>query len=107
MGLKGFAPSELEPRTSDGELVADLLASAGAEFERKGSNAGSSPASVPSPLQARHLMPMTGSTGASNPRTMLWPAMGFDCPGAVEQKEHSSRASLRLANGWLSDETMS
>ena len=33
VGLKGFAPDELEPRTSDGELVADLLASAGAQFE--------------------------------------------------------------------------
>ncbi len=33
MGLKGFAPDELEPRTSDGELVADLLANAGAQFE--------------------------------------------------------------------------
>ena len=33
MGLKGFAPDELEPRTSDGELVADLLASAGVQFE--------------------------------------------------------------------------
>ena len=31
--LKGFNPDELEPRTSDGELVADLLASAGAQFE--------------------------------------------------------------------------
>ena len=33
VGLKGFAPDELEPRTSDGELVADLLATAGAQFE--------------------------------------------------------------------------
>ena len=33
VGLKGFAPDELEPRTSEGELVADLLASAGAQFE--------------------------------------------------------------------------
>jgi hypothetical protein len=30
MALKGFAAEELEPRTSEGELVADLLASAGA-----------------------------------------------------------------------------
>ena len=28
--VKGFAPDEMEPRTSDGEVVADLLASAGA-----------------------------------------------------------------------------
>ena len=33
VGLKGFAPDELEPRTSEGELVADLLATAGAQFE--------------------------------------------------------------------------
>ena len=33
VGLKGFAPDELEPRTSEGELVADLLANAGAQFE--------------------------------------------------------------------------
>ncbi|CAK0784100.1 hypothetical protein CVIRNUC_007303 [Coccomyxa viridis] len=33
VGLKGFAPNELEPRTSEGELVADLLATAGAQFE--------------------------------------------------------------------------
>ena len=33
VGLKGFASDELEPRTSDGELVADLLANAGAQFE--------------------------------------------------------------------------
>ena len=32
-GLKGFTPEELEPRTSDGELVADLLASAGVQFD--------------------------------------------------------------------------
>ncbi len=62
VALKGFSPNELEPRTSDGELVADLLASAGAEFQRKksgggklrGSSGGSSPASSvgsPSPLQ--------------------------------------------------------
>ena len=30
LALKGFSAAELEPRTSDGELVADLLASAGA-----------------------------------------------------------------------------
>ena len=33
VGLKGFAPDEMEPRTSEGELVADLLATAGAQFE--------------------------------------------------------------------------
>ena len=63
LGSKGFAPSEMEPRTSDGELVTDLLARAGAEFERKSSvsrsaTLGSSPsasdtASVPSPHQVR------------------------------------------------------
>ncbi|EIE21022.1 hypothetical protein COCSUDRAFT_43387 [Coccomyxa subellipsoidea C-169] len=37
LGSKGFAPSEMEPRTSDGELVTDLLARAGAEFERQSS----------------------------------------------------------------------
>ncbi len=62
LGSKGFAPSEMEPRTSDGELVTDLLARAGAEFERQSSvgraaAAGSSPggssnASIPSPGQA-------------------------------------------------------
>lgn len=61
VALKGFSPDELEPRTSDGELVADLLASAGAEFQRKKSSgrklpgsSSSSPASSagsPSPLQ--------------------------------------------------------
>lgn len=65
-GLKGFAPSEMEPRTSDGELITDLLAKAGAEFERRSSigrahAAGSSPstsssASVPSPFQVRPLI---------------------------------------------------
>ena len=64
--LKGFAPSEMEPRTSDGELVTDLLAHAGAEFERKSSvgrahAAGSSPsgsssASVHSPFHVRPLV---------------------------------------------------
>lgn len=63
LGSKGFAPSEMEPRTSDGELVTDLLARAGAEFERKSSvgrsaTLGSSPsgsdtASVPSPHKVR------------------------------------------------------
>ena len=68
VALKGFSPAELEPRTSDGELVADLLASAGAEFQRKksgrggkpaGSSSGSSPASSignPSPLQVHVIL---------------------------------------------------
>ncbi len=65
-GLKGLAPSEMEPRTSDGELITDLLAKAGTEFERKSSvgrahAAGSSPsasssASVHSPFHVRPLL---------------------------------------------------
>ncbi|CAL8469115.1 g8656 [Coccomyxa elongata] len=95
-GLKGFAPSEMEPRTSDGELITDLLARAGAEFERKSSVSrahavGSSPsasssASVHSPFQA-------GADGAS-------PA--DDVAASQHLREHAERSGRAFGSERLS-----
>jgi len=76
VGLKGFASDELEPRTSDGELVADLLANAGAQFEsgsRRSHDSSSSrsaslsagPSAVVGPA-ARQVVASSSSEGAGS-----------------------------------------
>ena len=79
VGLKGFAPDELEPRTSDGELVADLLASAGAQFE---SGSRRSHDSAASSAVARQRA-VSSSADSASAGTCPRPGLGQQAPSST------------------------
>jgi hypothetical protein len=80
--LKGFSSEELEPRTSEGELVADLLAKAGAEFQRK-SGSGRKP------QRSRGASPGSCSSGSPSPFQVTLRELPFFSPYCAKPEQQS------------------